>query len=456
LPSHEPRAPVAPVLCKELRELATGSSLWVLLLLMSPLVGYSFIQAVSLYAEASRPALTVPELARQLSPFDGVLVPTLGGFYLAITLLYPFIAIRLIAAEKASGGLKLLVQLPYRLTDLVAAKFAAVIAAWLIALIPLISALVWWGLLGGHLDARETATLMLGHLLYALLIGAISFLAAALTEGGATAAILALAVTIGSWVLDFAALDRGSVSSLLAALSLTSLLKPYEHGLLSVPAVLCMLIAIVGLLALTAIWLPPGVLFARRVKRSAFIVVAAVIFIAVASQATTVLDVTPDRRNSFALADEQLLGQLPERLLVTVHMASSDPRVADLDRKVLARLKRAMPRVTVRIAEEGNAGPFGTGGGDDYGQIVFTYHGKSAATRSTGAGEILPILYELAGVGLPAPSPAGSDEPGDPLVADASSAAFWFYGALPLMFVGLWWLASNRRISRRISKRRSR
>jgi ABC-2 type transport system permease protein len=376
----------------------------------------------------------------------------LGGFYLAITLLFPFIAIRLVAAEKASGGLKLLVQLPYRLTDLVAAKFAAVIAAWIIALIPLISALVWWGLLGGHLDPRETATLMLGHLLYSLLIGAISFLAAAWTEGGATAAILALSVTIGSWVLDFAALDRGGVSSLLATVSLTSLLKPFEQGLLSIPAVLCMLIAIVGFLALTAIWLPPGVLLARRVKGSALIVIAAAILIAVASQAKTVLDVTPDRRNSFALADEQLLGQLPERLLVTVHMASSDPRVADLDRKVLARLKRGMSRVTVQIAEEGSEGLFGTAGGEDYGQIVFTYHGKSAMTRSTGAGEILPILYELAGVGLPAPGPAGPDQPGYPLVADASRAAIWFYGVLPLMFVGVWWLASA---NRRISKRRS-
>jgi ABC-2 type transport system permease protein len=453
LPSHEPRAPIGPVLRKEMRELATGSSLWVLLLLLSPLVGYSFIQAVSLYGEASRPALSIPELARQLSPFDGILVPTLGGFYLAITLLFPFIAIRLIAAEKASGGLKLLVQLPYRLTDLVAAKFAAVIAAWLIALIPLISALVWWRLLGGHLDARETPTLMLGHLLYALLIGAISFLAAALTEGGATAAILVLSVTIGSWVLDFAALDRGGVSSLLAAVSLTSLLKPFEQGLLSIPAVLCMLIAIVGFLALTAIWLPPGVLLARRVKGSAFIVIAAAILIAVASQAKTVLDVTPDRRNSFALADEQLLGQLPEQLLVTVHMASSDPRVADLDRKVLARLKRAMPRVVVQIAEEGSGALFGTAGGENYGQIVFTYHDKSATTRSTGAGEILPILYELAGVGLPAPGPAGPDEPGYPLVAEASGAAIWFYGALPLMFGGVWWLASaNRRISKRLSR----
>jgi ABC-type transport system involved in multi-copper enzyme maturation permease subunit len=451
--SREPRAPVTPVLRKELRELATGGSLWALMLLLSPLVGYSFIEAVALYAEASRPALSIPELARQLSPFDGILVPTLGGFYLAITLLFPFIAIRLIASEKASGGLKLLVQLPYRLTDLIAAKFAAVIAAWLIALVPLVSALVWWGLLGGHLDARETATLMLGHLLYALLIGAISFLAAAFTEGGATAAILALSVTIGSWVLDFAALDRGGVTSLLAAVSLTSLLRPFEQGLLSIPAVLCMLIGTVGFLALAAVWLPPGVLLARRVKGSALIIVAVAILIAVAAQSNTVFDVTPDRRNSFSLPDEQLLGQLPERLFLAVHMASSDPRLADLDRKVLARLKRAMPRVTVRIAEGGSAGPFGTAGDEDYGQIVLTYHGKSATTRSTGAGEILPILYELAGVGPPVPGPAGRDEPGYPLVADASGVAIWFYGALPLVFVALWWLAAaNRRIPKWRSK----
>jgi ABC-type transport system involved in multi-copper enzyme maturation permease subunit len=440
------------VLSKEMRELVTGNSLWVLMLLLSPLVGYSFIQAVALYAEASRPALSIPELARQLSPFDGILVPTLGGFYLAITLLFPFIAIRLISAEKASGGLKLLVQLPYRLTDLVAAKFAALITAWLIALIPVLSALVCWGLLGGHLDMRETATLMLGHLLYALLIGAISFLAAALTEGGATAAILALAVTLGSWVLDFAALDRGGVSSLLAAFSLTSQLRPFEQGLLSVPAVLGMLIATAGLLALVAIWLPPGVPLRRKFKGSALALVAAAILIGGAAQAKTVLDVTPDRRNSFPLADEKLLGQFRERLFVSVHMTSSDPRVVDLDRKVLARLKRAMPRVTIRIVEPATASLLGAAGNEDYGVIVLTYHGKSATTRSTGAGEILPMLYELAGVSLPAPGPPGPDEPGYPLVADASNAAIWFYLVQPVAFAVVWWLAAaNRRISWRRS-----
>ena len=445
--SHRPIAPLAPLLRKEIRELATGNSLWVLMLLLSPLVGYSFIQAVELYAEASRPALSIAELARQLSPFDGILVPTMGGFYLAITLLFPFIAIRLVAAEKASGGLKLLVQLPYRLSDLVGVKFAILITAWFIALIPILSALIYWRLLGGHLETNETVTLILGHLLYALLIGAISFLAAALTDGGATAAILALTVTLGSWVLDFAALDRGGVSSLLASLSLTSLLRPFEQGLLSIPAVLTMLVATVGFLALTAIWLPPGTQLGRKLLGSALVITLAGILIGGVAQTNIVLDITPDRRNSFPPGDEQLLGRLGERLFVTVHMASSDPRVADLDRKVLARLKRTMPRVTVQIADSGQASPLGTAGETDYGDIVITYHGKSATTRSTGAGEILPLLYELAGVRSPAPSTTGPDEPGHPLVADASNSAIWFFGIEPFAFAAAWWLAAgNRRI----------
>ena len=445
--SHRPIAPLAPLLRKEIRELATGNSLWVLMLLLSPLVGYSFIQAVELYAEASRPALSIAELARQLSPFDGILVPTMGGFYLAITLLFPFIAIRLVAAEKASGGLKLLVQLPYRLSDLVGVKFAILITAWFIALIPILSALIYWRLLGGHLETNETLTLILGHLLYALLIGAISFLAAALTDGGATAAILALTVTLGSWVLDFAALDRGGVSSLLASLSLTSLLRPFEQGLLSIPAVLTMLVATVGFLALTAIWLPPGTQLGRKLLGSALVITVAGILIGGVAQTNIVLDITPDRRNSFPPGDEQLLGRLGERLFVTVHLASSDPRVADLDRKVLARLKRTMPRVTVQIADSGQASPLGTAGETDYGDIVITYHGKSATTRSTGAGEILPLLYELAGVRSPAPSTTGPDEPGHPLVADASNSAIWFFGIEPFAFAAAWWLAAgNRRI----------
>src|SRR5262249_2150571 len=70
-------------------------------------------------------------------------------------------------------------------------------------------------------------------------------------------------------------------------------------------------------------------------------------------------------------------------------------------------------------------------------------HGRSATTRSTGAGEILPMLYELAGVSSPAPGITGLDEPGYPLVADASNSAVWFYGGEPFAFVAAWGLAAG-------------
>jgi len=55
--------PVLVLLGLELRELLTARSLWVMLLLLCPLMGYSFIQSVNLYSEASRTALQFPELA---------------------------------------------------------------------------------------------------------------------------------------------------------------------------------------------------------------------------------------------------------------------------------------------------------------------------------------------------------------------------------------------------------
>src|ERR1700747_724177 len=141
------RAPFHPLLAKELWEVASGRALWTMLLILCPLVGYSFFQAAALYGEASSAARDSPLLASGLSPLDGVLVPTFGAFYLAVTLLFPFVAIRALGREKETGSLRLLVQLPYGVPTLIGAKMAAVAAAWLISFVPAISALILWSAL---------------------------------------------------------------------------------------------------------------------------------------------------------------------------------------------------------------------------------------------------------------------------------------------------------------------
>jgi ABC-type transport system involved in multi-copper enzyme maturation permease subunit len=201
-------APLLPLFAKEVREIVNGRALWIMMLILCPLAGYSFFQAVSLYGEASAAVQQSPVLATGLSPLDGVLVPTFGSFYVAVTLLFPFVAIRALGREKESGAVKLLVQLPYPAPTLIAAKLFAVMVAWGVVFTPVVTTLAVWEMWGGHLYAPETLNLILGHALYGLLVGAIAIFAASVAEGAATAAIITLAFTIGSWVLDFTAAGR--------------------------------------------------------------------------------------------------------------------------------------------------------------------------------------------------------------------------------------------------------
>jgi ABC-type transport system involved in multi-copper enzyme maturation permease subunit len=430
-------SPLWPLLAKELREITSGRALWTMLLLLCPLIGYSFFQAVSLYGEASTAALQSPVLANSLSPLDGILVPTLGSFYVAVTLLFPFVAIRALGEEKETGALRLLVQLPYRPATLVSAKLAAVLAAWMLASIPALSALIFWRILGGHLAMVETANLLFGHLVYGLLVGALALFSASIAESAATAAIIALAVTIGSWVLDFTVAGNPGLLSWIAQLSLTQTLRPFEQGLLSGGLVLGAACAIFGLIALATVWLPPGVPPLSKLRRSLTWVLIIAVMLGAAAQVRLTVDVTEDRRNSFPLADQELLATLRLPLLATVHMAPEDPRYADLQRNVLAKLERAMPNVSVALG--GARQGFSSGSSDEsYGEVEYVYSNRSDISRSTSPREILPLVYALAGVSPPSPTPGG-EYPGYPLVASAEVALFWFFGGLPLLIVLCWW-----------------
>jgi ABC-2 type transport system permease protein len=435
--SHVQGAPLRPLLLKELWEILGGRALWTMLLLMCPLVGYSFFEAVSLYGEASTAGLQSPALASTLSPLDGILVPTLGAFYVAVTLLFPFVAIRALGQEKESGALRLLVQLPYRLSTLITVKLAAVLAAWVFAGIPALSALVMWELLGGHLSGPETLNLLFGHLLYGLLVGAIALFAASVSESAATAAIVTLAFTIGSWVLDFTVAGQPGLLAWIASLSLTQVLHTFEQGLLSAGLVAGICVAVLGFTALATVWLPPGVHVHNKVIRSIVCVFAVTLALGLVTQIRLTFDVTEDRRNSFPLADQRLLESLAQPLVVTVHLAREDPRYADLQRNVLAKLERAMPKVSIRLA--GERQNLSTNDSEDrYGEIEYVYAGRSEPSRSTSPEEILPMLYGLAGVSNPAPAP-GSDYLGYPLVAGSQLALVWFFFGLPLCIALAWW-----------------
>ena len=90
------------LLRKELRELAASKSWWIMLILMGPLVGFSFISAVKTFSEVS-----VGE-GEALSPLIGIWAPTFSACELAAVFLLPFVAIRLVGSDRESGALKLI------------------------------------------------------------------------------------------------------------------------------------------------------------------------------------------------------------------------------------------------------------------------------------------------------------------------------------------------------------
>ena len=189
---------------KELRELFASRAFWLMLLIAGILVGHAFITAVNTYAEMSGSGGAPAALPQALTPLDGILVPTWGAYDLAATLLFPFVAIRLIAAEKESGGLKLLLQLPGSLASKLTAKGLALIVGWLIAWIPGLVAIILWKAYGGHLHSSETLNLLVGHLLRGFLSAGLAVAAAGLAESASSAAIITsgLRLAHGRWTLS--------------------------------------------------------------------------------------------------------------------------------------------------------------------------------------------------------------------------------------------------------------
>src|SRR5207302_2675706 len=100
------------LLGKEWRELMASRAWWVLLLLMGPLVGVSFISAVRTYAEASGLNGTTVGVGEAFSPLVGVWAPTFSACELAAAFLLPFVGIRLVSGDRQSGALKLELQHP--------------------------------------------------------------------------------------------------------------------------------------------------------------------------------------------------------------------------------------------------------------------------------------------------------------------------------------------------------
>jgi hypothetical protein len=411
--------------------------------MIGPLVGHGFITAVGLYAEASGGAGGPAALAQGLTPLDGILTPTFGAYDLAATFLFPFVAIRMIASEKQSGGLKLLLQLPGGLATKVAAKAIVLLGGWFVTLVPGLLAIGLWRIYGGHLYAPETLNLLLGHFLRAMLSGGIGFAAAALAENAASAAIVTLGLTVGTWALDFVAAGRGGFLQQLAAYTPTATLRFFEHGLLRLNIIVAMVAISVAGFALAGIWLHPGRTWRFRLLSAMTLALTLAFVMVGANGMRASWDASENRRNSFSSADEVALSQIRQPLKITVVLSPEDPRLTDYEQNVLRKLRRVLRRLEVVYSSDSRTGLFEKPE-EHYGEIWYEMNGQKIMERSTIEEVVLEQVYRLAGMSQPVRSDENAFS-GYPLSVRARGAGWLFYGLWPLVTIAAWWLMNRAR-----------
>jgi ABC-2 type transport system permease protein len=418
------------LLRKEYRELVASRAWWVLLLAMGPRVGVTFISAVRTYAEASGLGGTSAGVGEAFSPLVGIWAPTFSACELAAVFLLPFVAIRLVAGDHQSGALKLESQQPLTPAVRVATKALVLLLGWAAASIPAVFAVVLWRSYGGSIYWPEVVAVGAGHLMNAALTIALAAAAAAMTEHPSTAAILTLSVTVGTWILSFIAAVHGGFWEQLARYTPTAMVGEFQHGLIRLDVVLVALTLMASGLGLTAVWIRLGVPVQRRVGESMAIGALAVAILTAGASATPSWDLSESRGNSFSRADERALASIREPISIEVHLAPEDPRRVDLDRHVLAKLRRVRPDVRVRYVSATSIGLFEqTSAG--YGEIWYDIGGRKSVGRSVTAEAALETLYSTAGV----PPPAADEDVfrGHPLVARTAGAPLVFYVLWPAL-----------------------
>ena len=333
------------LLAKEWQQLIASRSWWMLLALVGPLVGVSFISAVHVYAEISAGAGAGCGIV--CDPLIGIWGPTFSAYELAAVFFLPFVAIRVVSGDRQSGALKLELQHTMPMAARVAAKVFVILAGWLVTYAAGLMAIVLWRGYGGSVYLPELMVVALGHTLNAALTIALAVAVAAMTEHPSTAAIVTLAITIGTWIIDFQAAVHGDWWERLAAFTPAAMVAQFQHALLLVNVSLITVVLAGAGVALAGIWLQLGAPVRRRVVRSALVIAAAAIVTAGAAFVPGYWDASESRQNSIPGAGREALHALPAPLTIEVHLAAQDARRTELERVALTKLRRALPSVKV-------------------------------------------------------------------------------------------------------------
>jgi hypothetical protein len=412
-----------------------------MLFLTGPLVGVSFISAVTTYGELSGVNGTAAGVGEAFSPLIGVFGPTFSAYEIVAAFLLPFVAIRMVSGDRQTGALKLEMQQPLSPLVRIGIKSFVLLVGWLVASFAALMSLVLWRSYGGEVHGPEVFAIVLGHLLNAGLTIALAAAAASIAEHPATAAILTLAFTVGTWVISFVAAVQGGNWERIAGYTPPVMVAMFQHGLVRADVVLIALTLILAGLATASVWMRIGVSARQRTIETFAVIGVASLVMGAATFVPMSWDASENRYNSFSVAEEETLLRIRKPLAVEVHLAPEDPRRYDLDHNVISKLRRVVPGLTVHYVSSTSTGLFEQTA-DHYGEIWYQLGDQKAVSRETTAEGALENIFALAS--LTPPADTAPVFRGHPLAARPTGAAPLFYILWPTLVLSAGLLISRR------------
>jgi ABC-2 type transport system permease protein len=217
------------ILARELRVAWCSPLAWTLAAALTALGAWSFLAALEAYASASE------RLAREAGApgiTDLVLLPHYANLIGLMVFVMPLVTARSVVEERRAQTLPLLFAAGATDSAILLGKYGAIvlIAAFALAPATLMPLLLGFGT---DLDQGRVMTALLALVLSVLALAALGVLTSAWAHHPATAALGALALGIGLWIVDAAARQQGVTDAAINWLALPSHTQALMRGVVA-------------------------------------------------------------------------------------------------------------------------------------------------------------------------------------------------------------------------------
>src|SRR4026209_88406 len=221
-----------PVFKKEMRLFFGSPVAYVVFTFFLLISGWFFSQIFLYYSDLSMRSFMQPGMAQSLNITESVMRPLFTNMSVVLLFFMPMLTMRLFAEEKKSGTMELLLTYPVRDGEVLAGKFLAAGALYVIllgltlvypGLIAYFTRVEWGPILTGYLGLVLTGAIFL----------AVGVLVSSLTENQIVAGFGTFGVLLGFWIVGWGAeFAGGTLRGVLQYLSIGDHLDGFTRGLI--------------------------------------------------------------------------------------------------------------------------------------------------------------------------------------------------------------------------------